>query len=159
MRYLIDGHNLIPHVPGLSLRAINDEEALVERLIAYARRTRHYIEVFFDSAPDLQQRTISRGRVKIHFITHRTTADAAIERRLRSLGKDARNWVVVTSDRQVQVNARAHGARVIPSPEFAPHLVSSAPSSADEEKPAPPQNPQELAEWLSLFGETPEKET
>ncbi len=158
MRYLIDGHNLIPHVDGLSLRQMDDEEALVARLQEYARRTRSRIEVFFDRAPDLQQRTLSRGMVQIHFVTHRSTADAAIVKRLHALRGDARNWAVVTSDRQVQANARACGARVIPSPEFASRLREPGDSDSEAgEKPAPPTSEADLEEWLRLFGGAPEE--
>jgi len=46
MRYIIDGHNLIPHVRGLSLRDLDDEQALVEVLTPFLRATSSRAMVF-----------------------------------------------------------------------------------------------------------------
>ena len=48
---VIDGHNLVPKIPGLSLHEVDDEERLLALLQAYARAKRKKIEVFFDGAP------------------------------------------------------------------------------------------------------------
>jgi predicted RNA-binding protein with PIN domain len=48
MQYLIDGHNLIPKVPGLSLSDPDDEEQLINKLSGWARISRQKIIVFFD---------------------------------------------------------------------------------------------------------------
>ncbi|MBP1702274.1 MAG: hypothetical protein H6Q38_1381, partial [Chloroflexi bacterium] len=37
MPYIVDGHNLIPKIPGLSLRAIDDEMQLIELLQEFCR--------------------------------------------------------------------------------------------------------------------------
>jgi len=37
MEWIIDGHNLIPHVRGLSLADLDDEQALIELLIQFCR--------------------------------------------------------------------------------------------------------------------------
>ena len=50
MPYLIDGHNLIPKIPGLSLEMLDDEDRLIELLQEFARVRRQRIEVFFDQA-------------------------------------------------------------------------------------------------------------
>ena len=36
MTYLIDGHNLIPHVAGLSLDQLDDEDGLVALLVGFS---------------------------------------------------------------------------------------------------------------------------
>ena len=48
MPYLIDGHNLIGSLPGLSLADPEDERKLLDRLQGYARRSRRRMIVFFD---------------------------------------------------------------------------------------------------------------
>ncbi len=152
MPYILDGHNLIPKIPGLSLRDPDDETRLLEMLQDFARRERARVEVFFDRAPDTRQGKQTYGRVTAHFVTHRATADEAIQRYLQSLGKGARNWTVVSSDRQVQVNARALGARVLPSETFAIQITQH-PKGAEKDKPEGALSADEVDEWLRLFGE------
>ncbi len=151
MHILIDGHNLIPKIPGLSLRDIDDEQRLLEILSAYARETRASIEVFFDKAPPTQARKRAFGRVQAHFVAAYTTADMAIIKRLHALGKNAHNWAIVSSDLVVQQNARACGAAVLPSEDFARRLrVSSAPNLLPE-KPDQPPDDDEVDYWLRVF--------
>ncbi len=154
MDYLIDGHNLIPHVPGLSLRDPEDEQRLAERVLAFCRAGRHRAEVYFDGAPPTQARRQSLGgRVTLIFVPQGRTADDAIRARLRRLGRAARNVAVVSADRQVQAAARAAGARVIPSAEFARRLLPQGDVAPGAEKPEA-VSPDEVEEWLRLFGET-----
>jgi predicted RNA-binding protein with PIN domain len=94
MRYLIDGHNLIPKLPGLSLNAIDDELRLVELLQEYCRRSRNGVEVYFDNAPPGQAGTRRYGTVSAHFIPRGRTADDAIRLRLGRLGRSGKNWTV-----------------------------------------------------------------
>ncbi len=150
MPYLIDGHNLIPHVRGLSLSQIDDEQRLIERLQAFCHRERvARIEVYFDQAPPGMSGTRRFGAVTAHFVRQGTTADQAIRRHLGRLGREARNWTVVTSDRAVQVAARAAHARVISSEAFAARL--DAPALPDDEEKPPPD--EDIETWLRLFGE------
>lgn len=151
MRLLIDGHNLIPKIPGLSLRDIDDEQRLLEMLSAYARETRDTIEVFFDKAPPTQARKRTFGRVQAHFVAAHTIADTAIIKRLHALGKSARNWVVVSSDHVVQQNARGCGARVLPSEDFARRLRPPLASNTLPEKPDQPPDEDEVDYWLRVF--------
>lgn len=119
MVLIIDGHNLIPHMPGLSLSDPDDELHLIELLQAYCRLRRKQAEVFFDRAPAGQARVQQFGLIRAHFIREGTTADAAIMAHLKKLGKRARNVTVVSSDRQVTVAARAVHATVMASEAFA----------------------------------------
>ena len=107
MPYLIDGHNLVPKVPGLSLKDIDDEMQLVEMLQEFCRRKGKQVEVFFDKAAPGGRQVRVFGVVTTRFIHQGSTADQAIMARLDRIGAQARNWTVVSSDRQV----RAAGAR------------------------------------------------
>jgi predicted RNA-binding protein with PIN domain len=151
MPYLIDGHNLIPKA-GLSLGAIDDEEQLILLLQEFCRRSRKNVEVFFDNAPPGEQRVQSYGRVKARFVRHGLTADRAIQRRLATLGRAARNWTVVSSDHAVQASARAARAGIVSSEQFALDLREAleAESRVERDEEAP-MSPDELEEWLALF--------
>jgi predicted RNA-binding protein with PIN domain len=159
MRYLIDGHNLIPKIPGLSLKALDDERQLIELLQEFcrqhARRRRDVcLEVFFDQAPPGQAGTRRYGMVTAHFVRQGRTADQAILESLKRRGKQARNYTVVSSDHQVQSGAREMRAGVLSSEQFAA-LLSAADERRDEKEEYRPQSapsPQEVNEWLKLFG-------
>ena len=151
MPYLIDGHNLIPKL-GLRLDSMDDENELIAILQEFCRLERKQVEVYFDGAPTPHAGTRKLGTVTAHFVPLGTTADDAIRRRLKRMGKSAKNWTVVSSDRQVQTETRAAQATVISSDEFARQL-KQAQSSAP--KPANDRNlsKQEVDNWLKLFEE------
>ncbi len=153
MPYLIDGHNLIPKIPGLTLEQIDDEMRLIEMLQEFCRISRKQAEVFFDRAPVGQAGARVYGMVVARFIREGVTADQAIRKKLNRLAGEARNWTVVSSDQEVQAAARASRAHLLSSEDFARQLLSTlAPQgSLPEEKPD--IAPEEVDEWLKLFGE------
>ena len=156
MPYLIDGHNLIPKINGLSLRSIDDEMQLVELLQEFCRiRRKQQVEVFFDKAAPGGVPARRFGPVTARFVRHGMTADAAISNKLKRLGRSARNWSVVSSDRQVQAAARAAQAQVISSEDFASQLddnLQDAESPDAGEKVDTALSEDELDEWMHLFG-------
>jgi predicted RNA-binding protein with PIN domain len=157
MSYIIDGHNLIPHIPGLSLRDLDDEMRLVEILQEYARKSRKKVEVFFDKAPAGQARTIKSGLVTVHFVRIGSSADSAIIARVRKLGKVASNYVVVTSDRRIQHETEAVHARGIDSADFARELNIQLTSLESGSKSEPVSPPEEVEEWLKIFSRDDKK--
>jgi predicted RNA-binding protein with PIN domain len=150
MPYLIDGHNLIPKL-GLRLDAPDDEMQLVAILQEFTRLSRHGVEVFFDAAPAFQARSQKLGTVMAHFVRAGSTADAAIRTRLKGLAGAARNWTVVSSDREVQAAARRSHAGVLASEEFARQLRAPGREAGQvaEERTL---TTQEVDEWLKRFG-------
>ena len=151
MPYLIDGHNLIPKL-GLRLDSMEDEMELIAMLQEFCRWERRRIEVFFDGAPAPHSGTRKLGLVTAHFVRLGATADNAIRNRLKRLGKSTRNWAVVSSDRQVQAEARAAQAEVVSSESFAGMLKQarrSAPKASSDRK----LSKQEVDDWLKLFEE------
>lgn len=151
MPYLVDGHNLIPKL-GLRLDSMDDELELIAILQEFARLERRQVDVFFDGAPAPHAGTRSLGSVKAYFVPLGQTADNAIRARLKRLGHAAKNWTVVSSDREVQVNARAAHAEVMSSEEFAGMLARAgdrSPKLATDKK----LSPREVDEWLSLFNQ------
>jgi predicted RNA-binding protein with PIN domain len=154
MPYLIDGHNLIPKIPGLNLQALDDEEQLIKLLQEYCRRQRKQVEVFFDKAAPDGVRARNFGLVIARFVRQDSTADQAICERLTRLGRLARNWTVVSSDLAVQSAARAAQARPMPSETFARLVVNALDEQAVDqgENSEAGVNKEELDEWLRLFG-------
>ena len=156
MPYLIDGHNLIPKM-GLRLDSVDDELELIAILQEFSRLARKkHVEVYFDGAPTPQAGTRKHGAITAHFISQSSTADNAIRSRLKKMGKSAKDWIVVTSDRRVQLEARDVRAEVVTSETFAGILKlarNSAPKPSKEHK----LSEQELEDWLKLFKEKKDK--
>ena len=50
MQYIIDGHNLIPNIRGLTLSDLDDEQALIDLLTPFLRAKKSRAMVFFDRA-------------------------------------------------------------------------------------------------------------
>ncbi len=153
MNYIIDGHNLIAKIPGLSLSMPDDEEQLIKLLLRYGEHERGKVEVYFDGAPPGQAGSIARGRVRAHFVQESSSADEAMRVRLRRMGQSVRSWVVVTSDRAVQAAAHEAHARVMSADEFALRLQDSPQRSIGEAgNPADqPLSRAEVDEWLEFF--------
>ena len=150
MPYLIDGHNLIPKV-GLQLDSPDDEMELVAILQEFARLKRQQVEVYFDGAPIGYDGSRSVGTVRVHFVRLGQTADDAIRARLNKMAKNAKNWIVVSSDREVQSSARVVHAQYISAEEFA-KLLRAAGNSAPKPNTADKKlSPAEVDEWLKIF--------
>lgn len=152
MPYLIDGHNLIGKLPAIDLSDPDDEAALAQVLQAYMGRSRHHATVYFDRAAPGGTREVKLGRLTLHFVRRPATADDAIIARLRRLGGDARNWTVVSSDRQIQAAAHAAGARVLNSETFVAQMRKEDSPLQAAEKPEE-MSEDELAYWEDVFKE------
>jgi len=155
MPYLIDGHNLIPKIPGLELSEPDDETQLIQLLQDFCRVQRKTVEVCFDNAPVGQPRARRYGQVTARFARSGQSADDLIRLHLQRLGNSARNWTVVSSDGQVQAAARAVRAQVLTAEAFARLLLESGrdaqvrPAQLDERS----MSEDELDDWMALFGQ------
>jgi predicted RNA-binding protein with PIN domain len=153
MPYIVDGHNLIPKVSGLSLGDMDDELQLVKLLQEFCRIRHKQVEVYFDNAPAGSSGARTFGCVVARFVRQGHTADQAIQSKLRRLGGEARNWTVVSSDREVRTSARSARAKSMRVEEFAQQLNevrmegSGHPGDLEAEISS-----QEVDEWLELFG-------
>jgi predicted RNA-binding protein with PIN domain len=152
MPILIDGHNLIAHLPDLSLDDPDDEARLVVRLRAYNARTRKRITVVFDHGlPGGWSRELSTGPVEVVFAGSHTNADRVLIERMRA-AKNAPGLVVVSSDSQVRREAEARGAHAVSADRFAAGLA--APPPAREARRATDDvhlSPGEVEEWMQMF--------
>jgi predicted RNA-binding protein with PIN domain len=146
---IIDGHNLIGRLPGISLHDPDDEEKLVRLLTSYQARTGKKITVVFDPGGGFalpQSRRV--GGIHIVFAPHGSSADAVIARRVQR-SRNPRNWSVVTSDRDLARAVAKGGAQVLSAEAFAQELAT--PSAAPPDWKDIPPSPDEVASWLAMF--------
>ncbi len=153
MTLIIDGHNLIPKIPGMQLSDMDDESHLVEYVREYCRRKRTRAEVFFDGAPAGSKPAAGGGMVHIHYVRKGSTADVAMIDYLGRQEKNARNFTLVSSDRRVQAEARSLGCNVLSSDQFAVEMINALSqveiySKEDNE----PLKSDEVEKWLEIFG-------
>lgn len=149
MPYIIDGHNLIGKNPSMSLQEIDDETILIQTLQEFCQREQKKAEVYFDNAPPGVPRARVHGRVTAYFVRAGKTADEAIYERLKALKNEAKNWTVVSSDRQVQASAKSVHARVLSSEQFV-HQLRQGKLTAD--KPSLETLPEDsIKEFEELF--------
>jgi predicted RNA-binding protein with PIN domain len=152
MPYLIDGHNLIGQMRGgLHLGDPDDEAKLILLLRRFCARTRSKATVIFDRGIPGSRKPASSGGLTVRFALPPRTADDEIRGVLKRLGGEARNWIVVSSDRDVRSVARSFGSRTLSGAEFLRHQLSRLSPAADGEKPEPSPDADEIDEWVRLF--------
>lgn len=151
-KLIIDGHNLVPKIPGLNLKDADDEVRLIEVVQEYCRLARRQAELFFDGSPEPSVNKRKSGLVHVHFIKLGYSADDAIIQFVRNLGSDKDNYTVVSSDHRIQNAALAAGCKVMGSDAFS-RLMSTTFSSetAVQQKREKPPSSGEVDEWLDLF--------
>jgi predicted RNA-binding protein with PIN domain len=148
MPFIIDGHNLIPHIRGLSLNQIDDELALINILDSYFKTERKKAVVYFDKATPGGEQNLHRGFLSVHFTRFPLNADTAILNSVRELGRSASNYTIVSSDQMVKDNARRMGAQVLSSAEFAKKLKNNIKSkNGNRSEPT-----DDVEYWLKIFG-------
>ncbi|MEA3328111.1 MAG: NYN domain-containing protein [Chloroflexota bacterium] len=160
MTLIIDGHNLIPHMPGVALSDPDDEEKLIKIIQDFCRVKGVSAEIYFDGAPTGYAGKKQFGRVCAHFVRKGITADEAIMVRLKQLGKRAKNMRVVSSDRQVQQAARASHASVISSSSFASDWQKNMEEIPELDPRSRLLSEAEVDDWERLFqrGHPPSQE-
>ena len=155
MRYLVDGHNLIPKIHDLSLRDLEDEEKLISLLNRFSTKARVQVEVYFDRAPMDSARTVKIGAVKVHFIRKDSTADAAIIERVRKIGTSNKGIAIVSSDHAIQNEAKRMKIPFISSEEFSTLMEEKMVHMEEIKGKEPTLNEEEVSEWLNLFNKEP----
>lgn len=152
MPYLIDGHNLIAALPDISLADENDEAKLVLKLRGFSTRAKTKCIVIFDRGLPAGASKLSTSAVQVVFASERSSADSLIRRRI-SQTRDARNWTLVSSDREIVGFARRQNMRHLGAAEFARQLGqgdAAGSGVASPEKPTPSED--DTAHWLAEFG-------
>lgn len=156
MPFLIDGHNLIGHLPDMSLSDPNDEEKLMTRLRALAERTKKRMTVVFDPDPHANSPQFGHGKsqyglLTVIFAPNGTKADDVI-RSIAGDVKDKQGLIVVTSDAAVADFTRRCGIRAQSSQEFVRWMISSN-RTIDTQEVKPVGSSKEITNWAEVFKE------
>ena len=156
MRYLIDGHNLIAQLPDIDLSDPDDEVKLVYKLRGFSIRTGKRVTVVFDGGiPGGVSQSLSTGRVTVHFAAaERSSADHILLGIINKV-KNVRDYIVVSSDREIRDAAEKRGILSMTTERFKNELVhvSSPSDDSDDKDPNPKLTRDEIDEWLSIFGD------
>ncbi len=156
MPYLIDGHNLIGQLPDLSLTDPDDEAKLVLKLIGFVARTGKKVVVVFDHGLPGGKSKMSTHSVEVVFASNPGDADSIMKGRIAK-AKDTAQWTVVSNDHAVLDAAKARGMKTVRSRDFAP-LLNDTTQRKQVAKRAGGEasdvyvSPQEVEEWLKVFG-------
>lgn len=153
MPYLIDGHNLIACLPDISLDDPHDEARLVAKLKGFAAGTRKKCVVIFDQGIPGGSSSMSTRGVEVVFAAARhTSADDLIKRRI-SRTRDAPNWTVVSSDRDILNHARSHRMKRMTSVEFSQSMGRARRGEETRgEEVHPTVSAEEIDELYAAFG-------
>ncbi len=143
MPVLIDGNNVMHRLPA----GERTREGLRRRVLGLAHRQRIRLEVIFDGPPpDGTPPVEPLGAVTIRYSGTRTADDLIVARIPR--GASARDWTVVTDDRELVRRVTAAGARTLRALEW---LRRTAPPPGEHEAKPDTPSPGEIQEWLDIF--------
>lgn len=151
MPLIIDGHNLVGKLSTIDLADPDDEEQLMRLLVRYLLQESKRGIVFFDRGAPGSKKELAFGRLTVRFSSPPQTADDAILNYLRQISPQARNFTVVSSDRQLLSAARRIGARSMPSEEFAILLSNKELDGPISEKPDQTLSPEDIDDWEQMF--------
>ena len=93
--------------------------------------------------------------VKAVFVRQDSSADQSIKSRLSQLGKEAKNWIVVSSDREICAEAKSYQSRIVSSADFAQLLFERASENDSDVEKSEEPNPSSLDVdyWLEQFSD------
>ncbi len=130
---IIDGYNLLAFLRQGTVSADTFSEGAREELLrdlaAYRQRKGHAVSVIFDGWQTAHptERSEHRSGLEVIYSRRGERADQVIQRLAREFGSDC---AVVSSDHEVAQTARASGAFILTSQEFATKLRSPSTASA-----------------------------
>jgi len=150
MPVIIDGHNLIGKMSGISLADPHDEEKLIDSLARHLHFRNQKVTVVFDKAAagDIGPRYYI-GRILVIFAPPESSADAIIIDMIKE-DPNPKGLTVISSDNEIRRCARSRRARVMTAEEFARKLESPdsrrRPYSKNEDK-----DEFDVEDWLQYF--------
>lgn len=126
---IIDGYNLI----GIHHKDLRKQrEILIDSLIAYGKKKGYNITVVFDgwrTGQGQENQTVTGG-IRVIYSRIGDKADAVIKRIISS---ERREWIVVTSDRDIASHAWASGSVPVSADDFLNALERKDKPYSDEE--------------------------
>ena len=149
MPILIDGHNLIGRLPGLSLADPDDEEKLVRLLQPLQARKKSSLVVVFDPGITfLPAQKRRQGRIQVVYAPAGSSADEVIAKRVAA-SRNPSEWLVVTNDQALASRVQRFGARVQSADDLVADLEATPGGEADWKDREPSSD--EVEFWLSQF--------
>ncbi len=160
MAYLIDGNNLIGHLPYLELSDPRSKHRLVAELSIFQRVKRTKIILVFDgfSGHELFDEKFSTKKFLILYPDREQTADTLIKDWIEKR-TDSRHLYVVSSDGEIKKSARMNGAKTLTCEEFNKRLKKALKKNKDVKamnKVETRLTPLEVDHWLEIFSESDE---
>ena len=139
MPWVIDGSNLGGELGGAA--GARDRVAVLHRVLPWARRRGRVVLVFDGPA----EATLAEryGPLELLF-AGAASADQSIQ---RLIGRQPRQWQVVTADRALAAACSERGARVVAPDELLARIDAAPPPSATGEAPV------DVADWQRWFDE------
>jgi len=155
MPYLIDGNNLIGHMPDLHLKNRIDRSRLLTRLLAFQQVKNTRVVLVFDGPPDdnFAPEKFQGRAFSVRFPDIGENADSVIQD-IISRETDLRQFFVVSSDREIRRYAHASGAKTLKCEEFLRELKAARREhreSSEMEKSEESPSPLEVKLWADLF--------
>ena len=160
MPYLIDGNNLIGHLPYLDLFDPGSKHRLAVQLSVFQRAKRTKVILVFDGfpEPELSSDKFNRKKFPILFPYREQTADTLIKEWIEKQ-TDSRHLYVVSSDGEIKKFARMKGARALTCEEFSRQLKRTLKKYKDSKvtkKAEKLLTPLEVDHWLEIFSRSDE---
>ncbi len=155
MPYLIDGNNLIGHMPDLSLKNRVDRYRLISRLLNFQKVKNTRIVLVFDGPPDenFAPEKFQGIPFSVRFPAIDEDADMVIQEIL-SQETDLRQFFVVSTDREIRRFAGASGAKSLKCKEFLRELKAAqreCRESKEMDKQEQFPSPLEIKHWTEIF--------
>lgn len=160
MPYLIDGNNLIGHIPFLELSDPKSKNRLVAQLRTFQEAKKTKIILVFDGHPDpdLYGEKFRSKEFSIIWPDREESADTVIKQCIKKQ-TDLRHLHVVSSDREIKAFAVANKAHVLDCGEFHKLLIAVLKKSKEAKamnKEDINLSPLEVDHWLEIFGDSDE---
>jgi hypothetical protein len=150
MPLLIDGNNLLHRLP----RARRSREQVRRLTLDLCRGHRTRVVVVFDGPPpDGTPEREELGQVSIRYAGARSADDLIIGSLPAGVG--ARDWTVVSDDRELRRRATDRGARARTVAEWQRTRAQPRPTTPRTE---PKLSAREVAQWEAFFADRPEEE-
>ena len=159
---IVDGYNFILRTKLVSTKDENAlwaaRDALVAQLEAYRSDKGVKVTIVFDGQDvKLLNQPHKSGGIQLLYSKAPQKADALIMKIIDS-EKQARNIILVTSDRALADCARASGCEIRSVEEFSRRLTRPDQESEYRAKYDKPLSAREVDEWLRLFGQGKEEQ-
>ena len=160
MPYLIDGSNLIGHIPTLELRDPKSKHRLVDHLVLFQATKKTKVILVFDGPPDLElmEKNLRRKDLTILWPDQHESADTLINQWIQKQ-TDLRHLYVVSSDREIKSFARESGAKILDCKDFHKLLKEALKEYKESQimdKKDSTLTPLEIDHWMEIFGASDE---